>query len=181
MRDLAKFLPLLVFIFVAVSIARNALRVAKRISQQPPSPLAAGGPDPEMTERTRRIQEEIRRKIAERRGATAATEALPVGPGMEPPIVPLEQPAEPVLVASDAAVLERQKQLADQLRRLEESRVLSARRVAQVTADLKTESESERGMFAASHGELLADLRDPVSLRRAFVLREVLGPPVGLR
>ena len=25
------------------------------------------------------------------------------------------------------------------------------------------------------------DLRDPAALRRAFILREVLGPPVGLR
>jgi hypothetical protein len=34
---------------------------------------------------------------------------------------------------------------------------------------------------ARSRDELLADLRDPEGLRRAILLREVLGPPVGLR
>jgi hypothetical protein len=32
-----------------------------------------------------------------------------------------------------------------------------------------------------NRGELMDDLRDPQALRRAFVLREVLGPPVALR
>ena len=50
-----------------------------------------------------------------------------------------------------------------------------------MTAAIKTESESERGLLTGSRGDLLADLRDPASLRRAFVLREVLGTPVGLR
>ena len=182
MREFGKFLPLAVFIFVAISIARNALRVAKRLNQQPPSPLVPPeGADPEVAERTRRIQEQIRRKIAERRGATVAAEVFPVGPGMEPPIVVEEAPAEPVFTPTAAAVLERQQQLANQMRALEAARMTEQRRATQVTADLKTESESERGMLSASRGDLLADLRDPTSLRRAFVLREVLGPPVGLR
>jgi hypothetical protein len=34
---------------------------------------------------------------------------------------------------------------------------------------------------AAARDRILGDLRDPEALRRAFVLREVLGPPVALR
>jgi hypothetical protein len=181
MRDLGKFLPLLFFIFVAVSMVRNALRVAKRLNQPPPAPGQAPEADPEVAERTRRIQEMIRRKIAERREAPVATEVFPVGPEMEPPPLVEEPPAEPLFDVTTVAVLERQRQLADQMRALEAARMSEQRRATQVTADLKTESESERGRFSASHGELLADLRDPVSLRRAFVLRELLGPPVGLR
>jgi len=182
MRDLGKFIPLLVFIFVAVSIARNALRVVKRMSQQPPSPLLPPeASDPEVTERTRRIQEQIRRKIAERRGETVATEVFPVGPEMEPPMIPMEVPPEPLSTATTAAELERQSQLADQLRLLVEARASTERRAVHAAADLKTESESERGMLSASRTGLLADLRDPQSLRRAFVLREVLGPPLALR
>jgi len=181
MRDLGKFLPLLFFIFVAVSMVRNALRVAKRLNQPPSSSRPPEAEDPEVAERTRRIQEMIRRKIAERRGEPAATEVAPVGPEMEPPVMLEEVPAEPAYNPTTAAVLERQQQLAGQMRALEAARMSEQRRATQVTADLKTEAESERGMFTASHGELLADLRDPVSLRRAFVLREVLGPPVGLR
>jgi len=90
-------------------------------------------------------------------------------------------PAERVFTATDAAVLERQQQIANQIRALETARMSERRRATQVTADLQTESESERGMLTASRGGLLADLREPASLRRAFVLREVLGPPLGLR
>ena len=41
--------------------------------------------------------------------------------------------------------------------------------------------QSEAGLRTAARARLLADLADPQSVRRAFVLREVLGPPVGLR
>ena len=96
-------------------------------------------------------------------------------------MISTDERAEREFAATNAAVLERQQQLADQMRALEAARVLEQRRAVQVTAALKTESESERGMLVGSRGGLLADLRDPSSLRRAFVLREVLGPPVGLR
>ena len=50
-----------------------------------------------------------------------------------------------------------------------------------IVSPVKTVSQSEGGLLSASRGHLLDDLRDGRSLRRAFVLREVLGPPVGLR
>jgi hypothetical protein len=138
MRDLGKFLPLLFFIFVAVSMVRNALRVAKRINQQPPSPLVPPeSADPEVAERTRRIQEMIRRKIAERRGEPVAAEAAPVGPEMEPPPLVEEPRAEPLFDVTTVAVLERQQRLADQMRALEAARMSEQRRATQVTADLK--------------------------------------------
>jgi len=110
-----------------------------------------------------------------------AVEVFPAEPELEPPMIPLEPPPEPLSTAITVAELERQSQLADQLRALVEARASTERRAAEVTADLKTEADSERGMLTASRGGLLADLRDPASLRRAFVLREVLGPPLGLR
>jgi superfamily II RNA helicase len=181
MRGFLQFLPLVFFILVAVSIVRNVLRVLGKVAQPPAAPRPAANFDPELSERTRRIQEEIRRKIAERRGTVAPPEPEPVGPDMEPPMISTDERAEREFTATNAAVLERQQQLADQMRALEAARVLEQRRAVQVTAALKTESESERGMLVGSRGGLLADLRDPSSLRRAFVLREVLGPPVGLR
>ena len=180
MRGFLEFLPLVFFVFVAISIVRNVQRVLRKVAQ-PPTPQSPGSFDSELSERTRRIQEEIRRKIAERRGAVAPPEPQPVGPRMEPPMMDADVPAERVFTATDAAVLERQQQIANQIRALEAARMSERRRATQVTADLKTESESERGMLTASRGGLLADLREPSSLRRAFVLREVLGPPLGLR
>ncbi len=183
MRDLGKFIPLAVVIFVAVSMVRNALRVARRIGQPPPTPGQPPEVDPEVAERTRRIQEMIRRKIAERRGSPVMVEADPAEPELEPPVMVEETPAEPVFSPTPtvAAVLERQQQLANQMRALEFARMSEQRRATQVTADLKTEADSERGQLTVSRGNLLEDLRDPASLRRAFVLREVLGPPLGLR
>jgi hypothetical protein len=185
MRTLLQFLPVFVFLLVVVSIARNALRVARRLAEQKPAPRPADSYDPAMSERTRRIQEDIRRKIAERRGPSAALPPPPLEPMPEPvferPVTWEEPPLEPTFSPSHAAVLERQQQLADQMRALEIARLAEQRRTAQVSAAVKTAAESEGGMLAGSRGDLLADLREPRSLRRAFVLREVLGAPVGLR
>jgi hypothetical protein len=177
MRGLLEFFPILVIVLVILSVARNLVRMAKKMGEPPATP---GSFDAEVAERTRRIQEEIRRKIAERRG-TVPIETRPVGPGMEPPEIIAEPPVEPAYAATTAAVLERQQQLANQMRALELARVAEQRRAVHAAATLKTAAESETGMLAASRNDLLADLREPASLRRAFVLREVLGAPVGLR
>ena len=79
------------------------------------------------------------------------------------------------------AGLERQQQLAEQMRMLEEKRTLVQRRAVEIAAGQKRDAESETGVRASARGELLADLRETSSLRRAFVLREVLGAPVALR
>jgi hypothetical protein len=84
-------------------------------------------------------------------------------------------------MVSEAAALARQEELAEQMRMLEESRMLARRRAAEVAAMQQAEKESESGALKTARGALLADLRDPKSVRRAFVLREVLGSPVSLR
>ncbi len=182
MRELLQFLPVLVVILVVVSMVRNAVKVVRKVAaQQASAPRTPADYDPELAERTRRIQEEIRRKIAERRGLTVAPADAPVGPRMEPPVIFAEEREDPSVTAATNAVLERQQQLANQMRALEQARAMEQRRAAQVTVAIRTESESERGLLTGSRSNLLADLRDPASLRRAFVLREVLGTPVGLR
>lgn len=180
MGDLTKFLPLLFFIFVAVSIARNVLKVAKKMNEQPPGGNSADS-DPDLAERTRRIQAEIRRKIAERRG-------MPVPPPEPEPQIEVVEPAVPppfLVVEGDpaehAAILERQRQLSDQMRALEGARVAEQRRAAHLMAAETAAARSAEGQLLRARDELLADVRDPAGLRRAIVLREVLGPPVGLR
>lgn len=154
--------------------------------------------DPEEAERTRRIQEEIRRKIAERAGG-GPIQVPPPAP--EPPPLfrtetsaprpvaaplpsreftrqadapPVAQP--PPFQASAAAILERQRQLEDQMRELDAARKAAQRKAMAVAAQSAAQpAATER------EGGLLADLRGARNLRRAIVLREVLGPPVGLR
>ncbi len=148
--------------------------------------------DPELAERTRRIREDIRRKIAQRQagGAPEGEPAPETASFDEPPPVVREvaveraEPPPPVVVASSrletqrqAEILEQQAALAAQLRQLDEMKAAAQRRnafEASTVSALATERKKARGA-------LLDDLRDPTALRRAFVLREVLGPPVGLR
>jgi len=147
-------------------------------------------------ERTRRVQEEIRRKIAERREGRT----VPAGPPplrSEPPVAspvraprPVARPIEKVFRSapvarpveppreSTAAILERQQQLADKMRELETARALAQKRAAQATVVREAATEAAAGTFGPG---LREDLRDPLTLRRAFVMREVLDAPVALR
>lgn len=91
-------------------------------------------------------------------------------------------PLPPVIVArSTSSELERQERIADELKAVEEARVVAKRRAAHLALDQESVAQSEPVLRTAAHDRLLLDLRDPQSLRRAIVLREVLGTPVGLR
>jgi hypothetical protein len=80
-----------------------------------------------------------------------------------------------------AAEVERQQRIADELKQAEESRLLAQRRAEALAADKRAEAESEAALRSVARDRVMGDLSDPQSLRRAFVLREVLGAPVGLR
>ena len=156
-------------------------RIAERRGEQPP-PLEpppvlrrettpAPEPSPETTQMPepfggplRRVLEELERQ--------ARPEPAPAAP-LPPPVTPV--------VDRRGAELERQEQLAERMRVLEETRVLVKRRAAQSAAGVAAEANSEPGLRRAARGRALDDLHDPESLRRAIVLREVLGTPVGLR
>ena len=139
-------------------------------------------------ERTRRIQEEIRRKILERTGGgpkqqtppvkVEIAEAPPLVPSAQPVMDSYSQPTEEQSAAADQAVLEGQQRLAAKLVELETTRrenLGKAEAFAEKTAVAMAASNT------AQRGSLLADLRNPTSVRRAVIMREVLGPPVGLR
>lgn len=205
MRWIFENFGLFVVVFIAISMVR-AIRKARQLTQE-----NAGAPDEtEDQKNLRRIQEGIRRKIAERRAGAVPGQPPPVvapsperetRPGMPPPLPPLDPLGGPATrkwaetdrralprelpsmttAFSDGALLVRQEQLAEQMRLLEESRLLARRRAAEVAATKQAESDSEAGVLATARGRLLADLHEPQSLRRAWVLREVLGAPVALR
>jgi hypothetical protein len=159
--------------------------------------------------RVREVQEQIRRQIAERRGNPPLVEEPAARRDAEPP--PLARPettqmpdllggplgrmleelqkraqpapsAPPVLVdMQHRAELERQQKLADEMRALEEERQRLQRQAASLASAKATAAQSGPSPRSAGLGRLLEDLRDPQSLGRAFVAREVLGPPVALR
>ena len=164
-------------------------------------------------ENTRRIQEEIRRKIAERQGggglrpiaeAESLPPSLPVPQGGAPAPGARQQPAAQPAVrrrevaapyAMDdtqratvereaAAVLERQRALAEQLTMLNQRRAETGRtaRAMRENVELATAAASAAGRARMpDDASLLSDLRNARSLRKAIVMREVLGTPVALR
>jgi len=131
----------------------------------------AAPPAVDESERTRRVQEEVRRKIAERRAAIPPIDPFG-GPSrrvVKPALAPVPVPPAP---RDDSEVLERQRWLAEQASVLDAASRRSAAGVAQ--AALTTP-------LPVIVSPWLAELREPASFRRAILLREILGPPVGLR
>ncbi len=187
---------LFVLFIVAAAVANMVQKAKKAGTQQP----ARNVLDADATERTRRVQEEIRRKIAERAGRTlgetqSATQSSVVGPASVPPsrnifqelarqmaeakkTVEMRERAQAVVEAkSQPQVVAGQeaRELAEAQHTLQRQQRTEATAVAYNAADLKAVAVN------AARDRLLADLREPDSLRRAWVLREILGTPVGLR
>jgi hypothetical protein len=160
------------------------------------------GQDPDADERARRIQEEIRRKILERRG-----EVLPEAPPPLPSPIPVPSPdpmrsPPPVAggslgdllrraieevrdpeaesrAAAEQATRERQRQMQEQMREIE----AQARAVRDQQAAVRSAASARAfpSHPARRRGVVVSELRDPDKLRRAVLLREVLGTPAGLR
>ena len=202
---LLRNLPLLVLGFVVFSIVRAISRARAANAKH-----EAGADQTDEQRRVREVQDRIRRKIAERRGERApgsppvlrppAEESRPIMrlPPAVPPLDPFggpvarqikellerrmpPQPAPIPAVDPRRVELERQARLAEEMRGLEETRVIAQRRAAGRDSAKVEAAASEDGLRTAARERLLGDLSDPQSLRRAFVLREVLGPPIGLR
>ncbi len=151
--------------------------------------------DAEMEERTRKIREDIQRKIEQRQRDSSALPPMaperapsaPVEPTsfepeyqrtFEPEPVSMRELAEARMEARRSAeILEQQVALAERLRHVELVKASAVRRVTIEEGTIAASSMARKQNRAA----LLADLRDPAALRRAFVLREVLGPPLSIR
>lgn len=147
--------------------------------------------DPELSERTRRIREEIQRKIAQRNSAPTSAPPLSSEPADAPELPPIFReifapeprpvPARPAVSHAEsvrtAEILEQQAALAEQLKQAKEMKAAALRR-QQYEAEI---ADKQVAAVVAQTGALKDDLRNPAALRRAFVLREVLGPPVALR
>ncbi len=183
-----KHLQLIIAIAGAVAWWISQRRLAKQGSPEPRK--EATFEDPDLAERTRRIREEIQRKIEQR--ARAYTQLQPPVPRAEPAapapvrdemVVQSVQPAPLADVAAAqreskraAAIVLQQSALAERLRRAVETKA-----AAMLSAKAESPDRGEKEDAAAARLALSEDLGSPLALRRAFVLREILGPPVGLR
>lgn len=154
--------------------------------------------DGDQADRVRDIQAEIRRKIAERRAAEREPTGRPVWMEEEeeepvahaptpPPPLPTPQPARSVSApafsaADDSAALARQQRLSDQLAEAHRVRAAAKVKLDEIW-DRPAVSAAKRSAARRLDPSLSVreTLRDRAALRRAWVLREVLEKPVGLR
>jgi hypothetical protein len=165
-------------------------------------------------ERTRRIQEEIRRKIAERRSESGppaiprpppVTIPAPVRREATPPPVfqdpvqemmkelqrrfapvpdaptPVDTTAQSAQAEGEREMLTRQRELEEKSQALEAQQRVTRQRVAEIKATDAAATTSRESTDQAVADRWLTDLRDPQTARHAIVLREIIGPPVGLR
>jgi type IV secretory pathway VirB10-like protein len=128
----------------------------------------------------RRAREEMERNPPDDVfGPDEEWETVPTAP---PPLVkratppPLAQP--PPLrrdIEAEEAVLKRQAEMQERLRLAREAKEAKAREAAAATKSTGVSAKSVR------KAGLRGALADRAETRRAIVLREILGPPVGLR
>jgi hypothetical protein len=187
-------------LLLASGLASVVRRAAKK--KEPPAAAGASSPPPaaaesDEAERTRRLREEIRRKIAGRqRPPSAAVPAESEASEMPAPPPVRGYPIDPFGGAGRrllrpfpqpaAAPPDFERRAAEKIRAIEEARTQEIPApepmplVAQPSppAAPSPVSSAPTSSFGAA---VLADLRDPGSARRAIVLREILGPPLGLR
>jgi hypothetical protein len=189
----------LAVLFVAVAWLAQKLGLAKdRKAVKGAGPSGPEGDSGE-AERTRRVQEEIRRKIAERR-AGAAPGQPSARPGVEPaPPIAAARPAAPPPVpwggifepdAAEAraadleAVLSRQRGLGERMRQLDSASLAASAEAGGYSAGgaaaMRARLEPATPVSAPPSPWLL-ELRERQGARRAIVLREILGQPVALR
>jgi hypothetical protein len=183
-------LQLIIAIAGAVAWWLNQRRLANKGGEEPPT--EATFDDPGLAERTRRIRDEIQRKIEQRaRGYANEQPTLPRDEPVAPPPIPVRRevvapPAAPPPLSRGAAarletrrtaeILEQQVAMAEQLRLVTEMKAAALRRT-QFESQLSSSGEAA----AVARSALTEDLRNPDALRRAFIMREILGPPVALR
>ena len=176
----------LIAIAGAVAYWLNQRRLAKADEQVAP-PKETTFDDPQLAERTRRIREEIQRKIEQRaRGYTQPPPPVMAEKRAGAPPVIRPEAARPQPVTAKAAarletqrnaeILEQQAALSEQLRQ-----AVAMKAAALQRTQFETNLSRDETQAAAVHTGLREDLTNPDELRRAFVLREVLGPPVALR
>ena len=190
-------------VVVIAGLVAKVLQAAKGRSggadgQPPAPPKEFEFGDPDLAERTRKIREEIRRKIEERRGQPASPATPTALPPSAAPVQWSSEEASPPPVATLPEVVrevmqrrdERASQPGAEIRFEEEREALAGQ--LRVAAEMKSSVERRvtfeqsiedkaPAALAAGRVALQEDLRSPAALRRAIILREVLGPPLALR
>ena len=192
--------------FAAIYFFGNMLTGKKEDEEKPPPMVprnAASDENRDDAERQRRIQEEIRRKIMERRRAQSGDRPAPQlsRESMRPREEPAKAAPEPAprqvarkrdqpegSFSWDSSDNAYDKDMEARLRQIEETKRRGERLKRQAdTAHMKNEvgsgarKRNKRRSGGYFSGPVRESLADPAAARVAFIYGEVLGRPVGLR
>lgn len=106
--------------------------------------------------------------------------AIPV-PSAPPPLRTEPAAPPPRLDTSEVeAILKRQQEIQERLQAINDTRATTTGGAAETRARITAADNPEAAMIIGNTS-LRSSLRDPKQTRRAIVLREILGSPVGLR
>jgi len=166
---------------------------------QPSRPPGRQAPA-DIDERTRRIQEEIRRRIAERSGEEGQPQPIAPPPAQEeeeyespfiqeyeePTPPPVEQPIRGSQMDDFRRRIEEQKAKARYAAEQAQEATEKAERIFSQQARRKAQSEqpvwgAPTAEVSQIRREVYDTLLDPLAARKAFLYYEILGTPVGLR
>lgn len=195
------FEHLQIVIFVVVGI----VYVLRTLGQQrdagggvgPANPVSPDEDESAEAERTRRIQEEIRRRIlARQRGEAPPVLTLsdtpagrrsfprpaePASARPVPPPVPTVHRA-PALPQIDESMLQHQRELQEKLATIRAATAKRARAKPEVSERMSAPLRLARFAHVNSRARRLRrELVGTASIRDAILLREIIGPPVGAR
>ena len=180
------------FIWGVVSLVMKLAKGGKQPPAKPSQPARSA----EEEERARKIQEEIRRKIAERqrqqeqpqRPPPAQPQRQPQRPRPAPVAVERRRAVQPPPVITKPApgrdaMRDYEEELAKRMERLQEAREQKERALAKTKRKGAFPSREERPVPVAAgfRGDIAAAFHDSETARRAFIYSEIFGLPVGLR
>ncbi len=167
---------------------KQEMRSGKQQPAAQPSMRGSSATDADEAERTRRIQEEVRRKILARMERPQAPASMPrpvaspvsrtsqQADTMPPPLPPAKKP-QPAPLPDDDESTTAYRSAMQQLAEMQARAAASGANIDKAFA-LQAADSTE---VSPASGDLFDSLRNTSELRRAIILREILDKPVSLR
>ena len=156
---------LIPLIFAAIYFFGNMFSGESDRDSVPSNPGGRQEEDPDVIERQRKIQEEIRRKIAQRRASEGTRFPLDT-----PRSSPVPSQSQPETASYESQMQERLHQIEATKKRAEE--------LKQQIRITQTNSILEQNLPRLVRGSARSTLRDPSAARTAFIYGEILDQPI---
>ena len=159
---------LIPLIFAAIYFFGNMFSGKSDGDSAPSIPGGRQEEEPDIIERQRKIQEEIRRKIAQRRGGGDSRSPLDAPSSSSTP-----RQSQPETVSFESQMQERLERIEATKRRAE--------KLKEQIHNTQTNSALEQNLPRIVRGSARASLRNPSAARIAFIYGEILGQPISQR